>query len=812
MRALIEFVVEKPKRTVVIVLLATLLFMAFASQLKEETSLNAMFPNYPEAKLMTDIQHDFGNAEPVVIILQGDNVLTPEYFSRVAEITSRLLNSDSISDALIHPKEQSIESLPEILALYRLSLEGNMHPSQSMILEEMRSFKSQEEITGTFRAFLSDPNVPRDMKDYALSFLPKDFNDDTMKSGEMGVYVSLNAGLPESKLERVEREIETVARGVDASSLTYGFQLLNYYYVKTEERLVPAFVLALILILALMFFNFRNISDVILSLLALFLAMIWTFGLAGALGWKFDLMAGMVPILILGLGIDFSFHVLMGYREKLRETGTSRKAMKVVLSTVGVALLLAMITTVVGFSSNGISDLPSMRHFGFLSAFSILSVFVLNITFVPAIRVLIDGRREKGTVPAKKARGEHRTLRVPWFINGKIIAAVLFLAILLVGAAGWYLGLGMKASYDPTGELARDLSVTRAYDLLNEKFSVGTERVYIRVDGDLTNPALWDELQDAVRRMNDDKYVVGSNGTAKVEWILTLVPFLSMENPEVLKTYAAVDRNGDGFIGGDASPEELKDFLSAVYSTPMGRYYLHRNKNGGFNGLLLVVPTRTDFGYHGKELLKELRDDFGGVTANVSFTGEPIIWAKGLDDVRDSMLNSMFLCLLFAFIVLPLAFGLAHRSPLLGLLVAVAPFLVLGWLFLTMRLLNIPLNTMTAMVGAIIVGIGIDYPIHIANRWALERRAGRNFSECYSISLSSTGREVLYSALTTLIAFGVLVTIPIPIITQFATTTLFGLIYSFLGAVLVLPILIRLFWHGGTEEHGHENRSPGAEA
>ncbi|NJE60560.1 MMPL family transporter [Thermococcus sp. 21S7] len=799
MRAITESVVEKPKRTVAVVLLLTLLFMASASQLKEETSLNAMFPSYPEVKLMEDIQHDFGNVEPVIIILRGDDVLTPEYFSKTAEITSKLLEDGSISDALIQPKEQSIESLPGILALYRLSLEGKMHPSQSEVLAEMRSFESKEEITETLEAFLSDPNIPEDMKDYALSFLPKDFNGNAMKSGEMAIYVSLNAGLPENELERVEREIEAIAGNVDADSLTYGFQLLNYYYVKTEERLAPAFVLALLLILALMFFNFRNVGDVLLSLLTLFLAMVWTFGLAGAFGWKLDLMAGMVPILILGLGIDFSFHVLMGYREKLREMKTPGKAMKAVLSTVGVALLLAMITTVVGFSSNGISDLPSMRHFGFLAAFSIVAIFVLNITFVPAVRVLIDGRREKGA-PARKTKGHYRTLKVPWFISGKITAAILFLAILLAGAAGWSLGLGMKASYDPTGELAKDLSVTRAYDLLNEKFSVGTERVYVRVDGNLTNPALWAGLQNAVRRMNDDAYIVRSNGTAKVEWILTLVPFLSMENPEVLRTYSAVDGDGDGFIDEGVSPEKLKEFLSAVYGTPMGRYYLHRNKNGGFNGLLLVVPTRTDFGYHGKELLKELREDFAGINASIGFTGEPIIWAKGLDDVRDSMISSMFLCLLFAFIVLPLAFGLAHRSPLLGLLVAVAPFLVLGWLFLTMRLFNIPLNTMTAMVGAIIVGIGIDYPIHIANRWALERRAGKDFDECYSISLSSTGREVLYSALTTLIAFGVLVTIPIPIITQFATTTLFGLIYSLLGAVLVLPILIRLFWHRDAEE------------
>ncbi|MCD6463269.1 MAG: hypothetical protein J7L52_06220 [Thermotogae bacterium] len=83
----------------------------------------------------------------------------------------------------------------------------------------------------------------------------------------------------------------------------------------------------------------------------------------------------------------------------------------------------------------------------------------------------------------------------------------------------------------------------------------------------------------------------------------------------------------------------------------------------------------------------------------------------------------------------------------------------------------------------------------IPNRWALERKSGKNPEECHRVSISSTGREVLYSALTTLIAFGVFILIPIPVIVQFAATVLLGLIYSLVGAVIALPIFIRLFWH-----------------
>lgn len=798
MEHIARWVANHPKRTIIAVFLLTMVFLAFSLQVQKDTRIDNLFPNYPEVETLNAINEDFGNQEFAVVIIRGNDVLTPEYFQKTADITEKLLADKTVSSALIEPKQESITSLPWVLSAYRLSLQGNVNPSAEEVLGEMRSFRSKDEILKTLDSFLNDPHVPGVMKGYALALLPKSFNVSDGKSGEMVIYISLNGNLPSNQLQDAELGIEKIAKNVDPGTLTYGFELLNYYYVKTEEKLIPAFLLALALILTLMAINFRRLSDIAISLGALFIAMVWTFGLAGILGWKLDLVAGMVPILILGLGIDFSFHVLMEYRERFESGEAPKSAVILVISTVGVALFLAMITTVVGFLSNGISEIPSMRHFGVLSAFSIFAVFLLNLTLVPALRELLDTRKP-GRRKSKEQKGmkKNASFHLPG-ITRRSCAAILLLLIFGISIPGWVTGMSMKASYDPTGELAKDAEITKAYEILNENFDVGTETVFIRIDGDLTDTLLWWEVQRAVENMNDDSYVVKYNGTARVDWILTAIPMLSLENPEVARLWMGIDRNMDGRIDRDASPEALKAFLEAVYSTPMGRHYIHRNENGNFDGLLIRVATRTKLGYHGEELVKELEEDFSQVKGSgigVRFTGMPIIWARGINDIRDSMVKSILLCLAFAFTILPVAFGIYHRSPLLGILTALSPVAVMGWLFMTMKLLGIPLNMMTAMVGAIIVGLGIDYPIHMANRWALERKAGKTPEECYTIALSSTGREVFYSALTTLVAFGVFIIIPIPVIAQFALTVFLGLIYSLLGAVVVLPLLLRTFWH-----------------
>ena len=106
------------------------------------------------------------------------------------------------------------------------------------------------------------------------------------------------------------------------------------------------------------------------------------------------------------------------------------------------------------------------------------------------------------------------------------------------------------------------------------------------------------------------------------------------------------------------------------------------------------------------------------------------------------MTKSITLCIVFSALLLPVVFFIVHKSFVPGILAALSPIYVVGWLFLSMKLFHIPLNMMTALVGAIVVGMGIDYPIHIASRWTVERRKGRGSFECLRVAVKFTGKEV----------------------------------------------------------------------
>jgi predicted RND superfamily exporter protein len=163
------------------------------------------------------------------------------------------------------------------------------------------------------------------------------------------------------------------------------------------------------------------------------------------------------------------------------------------------------------------------------------------------------------------------------------------------------------------------------------------------------------------------------------------------------------------------------------------------------------------------------------------------------DQMTDMMIRSVIFVVVFAFMFL-IALNLYRRGdPVLGIMTGIPPILVLGWMYLTMMGLGIPLNMMTSMVGAIIIGISIDYPIHIANRWVYEADSGRSRHEVYNITMGSTGREIVFSGVTTLLALGSFFLIPMESMRIFGIVLFIAIAYAVVGALVFTPLLLRMW-------------------
>ncbi|MCK4857840.1 MAG: MMPL family transporter, partial [candidate division Zixibacteria bacterium] len=155
----------------------------------------------------------------------------------------------------------------------------------------------------------------------------------------------------------------------------------------TKREGIIAFAIALLAILLLLLVDFRSLLTAITALLPLLLAVIWLFGLMGALGIKVTIINVIGFPLLIGIGIDDGVHVIHRYRVE----GKAR--LSYAMSSIGKAILLTSITTMLGFGSLVSSDFRGYIGLGLVVTIGIGLCFITSVIVLPAILKLLWGSR-----------------------------------------------------------------------------------------------------------------------------------------------------------------------------------------------------------------------------------------------------------------------------------------------------------------------------------------------------------------------------------------------------------------------------------
>jgi len=150
-------------------------------------------------------------------------------------------------------------------------------------------------------------------------------------------------------------------------------------------RLVPIAIGVILLILVL---SFKSVRGVIIPLVTVVLAVIWTLGLMAYLGVPFTISTSGLPIIILAVGTAYSIHFLNRYYEDSQHSTDKFIIVQRSMQHVGGAIFMAAVTTVAGFSSLTTTSLTTIQEFGQFSAIGVIIALVLTLTLTPALLVM----------------------------------------------------------------------------------------------------------------------------------------------------------------------------------------------------------------------------------------------------------------------------------------------------------------------------------------------------------------------------------------------------------------------------------------
>ncbi|MCE7884309.1 MAG: hypothetical protein DYH08_10690 [Actinobacteria bacterium ATB1] len=776
---------RRPGWTVIAVALLTVVLGGLASQQEMSNDNKDFLPDNDTARALDELQTKFKTASsiPSQVVVEADNVFDPEVVAEVLEIEQVIREDPEIARHLIADPQKQTFSYADMLLM---AAGGDMATLSQTPTDELlaRLPESAQASIGATTAERRDDG----------------------SAGAALILANLDFSHEEEDVEAAEVHLaDTVESGdyenVDVRVFNQG--VLQEVLDEGQRETGPLFLLAMGLILVILIILYRTFSDVALGMVALVLTVVWMYGLGvlvgpGYLGWTgpFNSMTVMIPVLLVGMAIDYAIHITSRYREELVYCSPDRprQAIKPAILTVGAALVLATITTAVGFLTNLTSPLPPIQDFGVFVTLGIVAAFVVMTTFIPSIRVLLDGRR------VRKGRGLE-TKRVADTVPGasivleKIadvadrrpgISVAVGVAITAVCPA---LTTNLSTAFSSKDFIPQDNEVYDTLVFLEDEFRSRGDTATVLVRADMTDPEVFAAMRETNKALGSVVGVAGSVQPSVVtlaeDWA-TLNPDLPQDpySPAVENALDKADESGGPEALFDALGEVAPDALAATLNPEMDRAALvvplqnlssHDENRALRDGLVAAATPLTDLG------------------GDAVPTSEGIVVFEVMDTLRASQIQSIVTTVVGAAIVLLLYFGFYFRRPGLGLLAVLPVCLTMAWVLGTMVLLDLSFNVLTAMITALSIGIGVPYSIHVINRFLEDLERHPDVREALHSTMGHTGGALLGSALTTIVGFGVLIFSSLAPMRQFGGLTALTILYALIASVAVLPPFLVLW-------------------
>ena len=446
-----------PWAAIIIVLLITLLSIASVATfgLKQEFSEETFMPDLEEVKANQEILNNFTSTYDVTILVKSKNsdLLTKNALIEMLKIEKNIANS-SLREKLYTPfmPSYSIGSVADIIAQFILQQKGIENPTYDEKISALQQMNDSQ-IKNVIKNFLTNPFAPADIKAMFTMSLTKDFNLSNLKAKGSIIRVSFNytIGKDDKLALETERRLDEIVKRMNYAAIdayVMGEQIVVDEIMKANNEsmkiLLPLDLLMVIIILAIIY---RDVIDMLVSLLALAFAIIWMYGFGAAMHYSFNPITTAIPVLLVGLGIDYGIHLTMRYREE-RQSKSSGEAVENTVKHIGMGLLLATITTVVAFLSNLTSPIDLLGEFGILAAVGIIASFITMILFVPSCKYLRDRSKEmRGSKENREGDALNKAMAkaaVALEKHGKTVIAVTILATIFMG----YYAMQLSTTFD----------------------------------------------------------------------------------------------------------------------------------------------------------------------------------------------------------------------------------------------------------------------------------------------------------------------------------------------------------------------------
>ena len=837
---------KRPVITILVVLLLTGFFGYMAGQAEELSTSFGGELDTPEIQASSKLGEYFqtsGSQSVFQIIISGEDVLTVDGYLAWQEINK------AVSESEIYP--------------YLVKDQGGAVQGFFAPVDFAKAFNPAINVAAMsdeqFKQLYNQANgqMPEEFKAFASALLSSTYDEDLTTASAGLAIVTIDSSLivqdfggsdgafieqPRMEVALADSLNEISIGGIKVSGFSFGLLLGNEGDDFLEEIGIlfgQAFLIILVVLAYIFFirprkgFNIlksgrRTFSDLFLSLGAILLSIGWMQGAGTILGPGYldiigapNQVSQIAPIILIGLGVDYAIHFTSRYREEIGSGNTIAGSTTSTLKSVGVALTLATLATIVGFLTNIVSPLPELKDFGILVSTGIFFAFFLVMTFVPAIRTLLDKRAEnknKINNDAFSSSGESVLNKVAASsgIIPKKLKVVALILLFSISGYGYFSFTNLETIFEFTDFLPEDDPVVQTLGLLTEEFGGGFgETTSVLIEGDdLATPEVHNALIESINNLAEKENIVVYAGNVAAESVIGTVGQLmvpqgaapgappAMPDMELIGTLGSygVDLMS-GAQGIDALKVKDTGDVQGLYeylveSDPESFLAnLYFNENNKVTAQQVRITTSA-----GSLGAAQLRDDIyeafqpmSTLGVSIAATNDAIVTQSVSDLISESQFQSLIFAILASMIFLVLYYMIDIRKPFLGVITILPVVAIVMGTYLGMYFLDIPLNPVTSTLSGLAIGIGVPFVIHVTNRFRETLLVADSPVDAVRTTLKTTGGSLFGSAFTTMAGFGILMTSSLKPFQQMGQVVVVALGFALVASILILPTLL-VFW------------------
>jgi len=748
-----KFIARHRTPVIIAVVLLTIFFGYFAKNVKISSNLINLAPeNQKELLTLNRVLKKFGSSTFVMISVKSDDAYSLSTLTKIKNISDEIKKLPEVEEVL-DPLNAKVFKYLFGMVVVKQSFPGGEIPQSREKIEE---FKNE---------MLSEPSL----KNVVVS-----------ENGEaLAIYIRLKEEYNTPNLRERLLKITEPYRGPEEFYIT-GRPIIESWVKEYIQRDSVKLALPIILlVIFVLFINFKSIRGIILPIAIMLGGIIWTLGLMGIFNKEITMVGIMLPTLILVISSSYSIHFLNQYYKDIHTDSHKIRNVEKSIVHIGKTILLAAFTTIAGFAALTINIIKPMRELGIFVLIGVFFSMALSLSFLPAFLTLLKKPKKKIYASAEGGRMDILFNHLGDFIlrRWKII---LFVAV-LIGV--WsILGIG-NITVDTSWHrfFKNNSEILKSQRFIRSNFG-GASTLNVSFETDNNTDLTFKNLEalryvDTVEGWIREKNLLGPS--------ISLVDYIKRAN-QLMN-----GNNQDYYKLPDNDADLLKILL--MFKLSKVTKSISNVITEDFKDTNIVVRTAkvdspeisiSEFRSFVHQFYEYIaRNRMKGIAVELS--GVDIIYMSLVDYLVRSQLLSIAVSIIIVFFIITYTF----RSFVYGFFGLIPIIFGLFLNFGAMSYLNISMDFITAMIASIAVGLGVDNSIHYLIRFSRTKHS-LPLGERIRAALVYSGIPIFFTSMTLIAGFSVL------LFSSFKPILYFGLLISLtmlgclIGVILVLPALI----------------------